>query len=50
MKALVLAIALCAAPLSAWAGCGGDHRQAMSCAEGLNWDPETGTCVPAVTG
>ncbi|EAR52226.1 hypothetical protein OG2516_02279 [Oceanicola granulosus HTCC2516] len=27
-----------------------DHDQAMSCADGMIWDPETGTCEAVVTG
>jgi hypothetical protein len=50
MKALVLAVALCAAPLSGWAACSGGHAQAMTCAEGTIWDPATNSCVPIVTG
>lgn len=50
MKRLVLAAVLLLSPLAAWAQCPHGERQAMSCAEGLTWDPETGSCVPVVTG
>lgn len=51
MKRLVLAIALLATPLAAWAQCSGhNERQAMSCADGTVWDPATNACVPIVTG
>lgn len=50
MKRLVLAVALLATPLAAWAGCSHNEQQAMSCAEGLTWDPITNACVPIVTG
>lgn len=51
MKRLVLAIALISSPLAAWAACTGhSEQQAMTCAEGLTWDPETNTCIPVVSG
>ena len=51
MTRLVLALALLSSPLAAWAECSG-HRdqQAMSCAEGMQWNAETNACVPIVTG
>jgi hypothetical protein len=36
--------------MAAWAQCGGHSQQAMTCAEGSMWDPETNACVPIVTG
>ena len=50
MKRLVLAVALIASPLSAWAACSSHERQAMSCAEGMTWDQDRSACVPIVTG
>jgi hypothetical protein len=50
MKRLVLALALIASPLSAWAACGHLEQQAMSCAEGYLWDQTLNQCVPVVTG
>jgi len=51
MKRLVLAIALISSPLTAWAQCSGHSDQrAMSCAEGSQWNTETNSCVPIVTG
>ncbi|EYD77065.1 hypothetical protein Rumeso_01324 [Rubellimicrobium mesophilum DSM 19309] len=51
MTRLVLLLVLVASPLAAWAECQGHHdQQAMSCAEGMQWNPETSSCVPIVTG
>ncbi len=50
MKRLVLAVALLATPLAAWADCSRSDQQAMSCAEGTMWDAATNACVPIVTG
>ncbi len=50
MKRFILAFALLSSPLAAWAQCGSDEKQAMSCAEGLAWDPQTDSCLPIVTG
>lgn len=51
MKRLVLALALISSPLAALAECSGHSDQrAMSCAEGSQWNAETNTCVPIVTG
>ena len=51
MKRLVLALTLISSPLAAWAECSGHSDQrAMSCAEGSQWNTETNTCVPVVTG
>ena len=51
MTRLVLLLTLLSSPLAAWAECQG-HRdqQAMSCAEGMQWDQATNACVPIVTG
>lgn len=45
------ALALLLAPSLSFAGCKGDHSQqtAMSCAEGMMMDEETGTCVPVAS-
>lgn len=51
MTRLLLALAVLALPQAALAQCErGDRTQAMSCAEGLRWDPVTSLCVPIVTG
>lgn len=50
MKRLVLALAFLSSPVAVWAQCGPHEQQAMSCAEGLIWDPETDSCLPVVTG
>lgn len=51
MKRLVLILALVSSPLAAWAQCSGhSDQQAMSCTEGMMWDPDTNACVPIVTG
>lgn len=51
MKRAVLLLVLLTSPLSAWAACTGHgEQQAMSCAEGQQWDNETNACVPIVTG
>jgi len=48
MKILLSVIALVLLPGLAAAQCSSD-RQAMSCAEGTSFDPETGTCIPVTT-
>ncbi|NAZ35554.1 carbohydrate-binding module family 14 protein [Rubellimicrobium sp. CFH 75288] len=51
MKRVAFVLLLSMAPLSAWAaGCTRGQEQAMTCAEGTVWDPQTATCVPVVTG
>lgn len=50
MKRLILALAFLSSPLAAWAQCSSEEQQAMSCAEGLVWDPQTDSCLPIVTG
>ena len=51
MTRLALLLTLLSAPLSAWAQCSGhSEQQAMSCAEGTQWNAETNSCVPVVTG
>jgi hypothetical protein len=51
MTRLLLALAVLAAPVAALAQCPhADQTEAMSCVEGSQWDPATGTCVPVVTG
>lgn len=50
MKRLVLVLAFVSSPLTAWAACSSEEHQAMSCVEGLAWDPETETCLPIITG
>jgi len=51
MKRLVLVLALISSPLAASAQCSGHSDQrAMSCAEGSQWNSDTNSCVPIVTG
>ena len=50
MTRLVLLLVFVAGPVVAGPGCDRSEQQAMSCAEGLVWDPETDTCLPIVTG
>ena len=51
MTRLLLALAFLSAPVAAMAQCSdAPSTQAMSCLEGFQWDPVTGTCVPVVTG
>jgi hypothetical protein len=51
MKRVVLALVLMSSPLTAWAQCSGhSEQQAMSCAEGSQWNAELNACVPIVTG
>ncbi|QPH52971.1 carbohydrate-binding module family 14 protein [Pontivivens ytuae] len=46
MKTLVLALAMTAAPLTAFAaGCNWGQEQVMSCAPGTTYDADTRTCV-----
>lgn len=51
LKTIVAALILSAAPFAAFAQCshGQAEQQVMSCAEGLQFDVETGTCVPITT-
>ena len=50
LKTFTTALILSLAPMTAFAQCthGGIEQQAMSCAEGTQWDPEAATCVPVV--
>ena len=48
MKTALTVLVLALLPGIAAAQCG-HERQAMSCAEGMQFDPETGTCIPVVT-
>ena len=48
MKTALTVLVLALLPGLAAAQCG-HERQAMSCAEGSQYDAETGTCVPVVT-
>lgn len=55
LKTTLAAAVLVLAPGLALAqGCSGYghamEQQAMSCMEGTQWNVETGTCVPVVTG
>ena len=53
VKTMTTALILTILPtLSLAMGCSGEHREqtAMSCAEGMMIDEETGLCVPVVTG
>lgn len=43
---LVSAAITLASAVSAYAGCAFHEQQAMSCAEGTAYDPETKTCLP----
>lgn len=50
LKTFVAAVLLSLSPLAAFAQCSGQlDQQAMSCAEGSQYDVETGTCVPVAT-
>jgi hypothetical protein len=50
LKTFVAAMILSVSPLAAFAQCSGQmDQQAMSCAEGTQYDVETGTCVPIAT-
>lgn len=51
LKTVLAALVLAAAPSFAIAECNWGHanQQAMSCAEGMVFDPETQTCVEQVT-
>lgn len=49
IKTLLAAAALAIVPALGFAACSGSH-QAMSCADGMVWDPERGSCVSQVTG
>ncbi|MCG6904343.1 MAG: carbohydrate-binding module family 14 protein [Rhodobacter sp.] len=52
IKTTLAAAILALAPTFAIAqGCHSDHgtEQAMSCSDGLVWDPATGACVEQVT-
>ncbi len=47
MKIVLVSAALTvASAVAAHAGCAFHDKQAMSCAEGSTFDPETSTCVP----
>ena len=48
IKTLVTSALLALSPLAAYAACG-HEQQAMSCAEGMQYDAESGSCK-AVTG
>ena len=50
MKIALTAIILAISPVLAAAQCAGSHsdQQAMSCVTGMQWDPETRSCVPTV--
>lgn len=50
MKRFALILALLAMPALAGAACLHDQQQAMSCADGLVWDPETRACIPVASG
>jgi len=49
MKTIIAAAALSLSPMLAFAYCSGHQQQAMTCAEGSVYDPETNTCQ-VVTG
>lgn len=47
MKIVLISVAITAASaVSAYAGCAFHDKQAMSCAEGSTYDPESNSCVP----
>ena len=48
MKTALTVFVLALLPGLAAAQCG-HERQAMSCAEGTQYDPETSTCIPVVS-
>jgi len=43
---LISAAIMAASAVSAYAGCAFHDKQAMSCAEGSTYDPESNACVP----
>ncbi|GAB4293733.1 MAG: hypothetical protein Kow0058_11960 [Roseovarius sp.] len=48
IRTVLLSLAIAAASVSqAAAGCAFHDKQAMSCAEGSVYDPQSGSCVPA---
>jgi hypothetical protein len=52
VKTLLAAAALAILPGLSFAMCSGDKamdQQAMSCAEGTQWDAQTATCIPVTT-
>ena len=51
LKTFTTVLILSLAPMSAFAQCVGSHaeQQAMSCAEGSQWDQVSGTCVPVAS-
>lgn len=51
-RTLIASLILVLGPIAAQAQCSGSSTriQAMSCVEGSQWNAETGTCVPVVTG
>jgi hypothetical protein len=51
LKTVLSAALLAILPGLSFAMCTGDShadQQAMTCAEGTQWDVETGTCVPVI--
>ncbi|WP_306005581.1 chitin-binding domain-containing protein [Aquicoccus porphyridii] len=48
-KLTLAVVALVLAPGLASAMCSKSHDQAMTCAEGSVYNPETGSCVPQTT-
>ena len=48
LKTAFAALLLSLAPMLASAACPGGH-QAMSCAEGMVWDSQTGDCIKQVS-
>jgi hypothetical protein len=51
MKTILTAAVLALLPGLSFAQCSGERhdQQAMSCAEGMQWDTTTATCVPIST-
>lgn len=46
---LISALITAASAVSAHAGCKAHEQQAMSCADGTSYDPESKTCVPTTS-
>ncbi len=51
IKTFATALILCISPIAAQAVCSGHgvEQQAMSCAEGAQWDTDSGTCLPVAS-
>lgn len=50
LKTLLTTLTLSLLPIGAYAQCGHSaSTQAMSCAEGTQWDEASATCIPVTT-